>query len=85
MFGIASLLNILPRLDNCKLETYKKHFKIDAESHSAIDDVGTTEKLFYRMMQEIFIKYKSDDKIFFNIINDKDGESDENKSSDIKK
>lgn len=86
LLGIASLLNIIPKLDNNKLETYKKYFKITGESHSAIDDVGTTEKLFYRMMQEIYIKYRSDQKIFSVILNDKENKDDEgnSKSKDIK-
>jgi DNA polymerase-3 subunit epsilon len=68
LMALASILEITPKLKNDKLETYKEHFKIDAKSHSAIEDVGTTEKLFYKMMVEIFVNFKSDEKRLKKII-----------------
>jgi DNA polymerase-3 subunit epsilon len=68
LLGVANILGIIPKLKNDKLETYKEHFKIDAKSHSAIEDVGTTEKLFYKMMVEIFVNFKSDEKRLKKII-----------------
>jgi DNA polymerase-3 subunit epsilon len=68
IMALASILEITPQLKNDKLETYKEHFKIDAKSHSAIEDVGTTEKLFYKMMVEIFVNFKSDEKRLRKII-----------------
>jgi DNA polymerase-3 subunit epsilon len=68
LMALASILEITPKLKNDKLETYKEHFKITGKSHSAIEDVGTTEKLFYKMMVEIFINFKSDEKRLKKII-----------------
>ena len=62
LFALADIYEVVPKLVNNKLETYKEYFKMDAKSHSAEDDIRITKEIFQRLLNEIAAKVKDVDK-----------------------
>lgn len=49
-FAEAYLKNLIPQLENAKLETFKKYFKLEGKSHSGIVDIRVTRELYYLLI-----------------------------------